>query len=135
MLILQSRHIFGNSTLLFVSGIDQPCFLAIKDRDIDIYFTLKLRSSIKCNKYNLLTRLKKNKTETEKNNIFAFWVTSTGPLTRFWRWGDKSFLNVVGIYLKKNHYEKVHEKMFLQKRLRSTSLTNPHLFSVSGSFQ
>ena len=39
-LILQSRRIFGNPTELFVSEIDRPCFLAIKNKDINnIYLT------------------------------------------------------------------------------------------------
>ena len=34
-LILQSRNIFGDATSLFVSGIDRPCFLAIRNKDIN----------------------------------------------------------------------------------------------------
>ena len=42
------------------------------------------------------------------------------------------FLDVVGIYLKENHYEKVHGKMLLQKRLRCSSPTVP-ILSLSGT--
>ena len=40
----------------------------------------------------------------------------------------KSFLDVMGIYLKQNHYENVHWKTLLQMRYRGSSPTAPILF-------
>ena len=91
-------------------------FWAIKNKDINnIYLTQKVFSPIKCSKYNLLTGLKKQKTEktrnTQENRRFC--MTSTGPLRRFCKREYKSFLNVMGIYLQQNHFEKVHWKTLL----------------------
>ena len=71
------------------------------------------------------------KIETEKNRTLVknrkFCVTSTILLTRFLKADDKSFLNVMGIYLKENHYEKVNGKIFF-KRDRGTLAPLPPSF-------
>ena len=57
----------------------------------------------KMQQIQVASKVKKKETEKKQNSCkkTKFCITSTGPLTRLWKW-EKSFLDVVGIYLKEN---------------------------------
>ena len=132
---MQSRHIFEHfwtPNLTFCFGNRPTLFLAIKNKDINnIHLLQKVPSSVKCNKHNFLTGLKNRKQKQKKQDTpkkkKRFCITSTGPLRRFWKWEYKSFLDVVGIYVKQNHCVTGHWKFLLQKRCRGSSPTVPIL--------